>query len=40
MEILLIMHVTQGRHYACDMGSTLWMLAYAPHVSHKLKEFI
>jgi hypothetical protein len=27
-------------HGACDLGSTSWMLAYAPHVSHKLKEFI
>ncbi len=27
-------------HGACDPGSTLQMLAYAPRVSHKLKEFI
>jgi len=27
-------------HGACDLRSTLQMLAYAPRVSHKLKEFI
>ncbi len=27
-------------HGACDPGSTSQMLAYVPHVSHKLKEFI
>jgi hypothetical protein len=27
-------------HGACDLGSTSRVLAYAPHVSHKLKEFI
>jgi hypothetical protein len=27
-------------HDACDPGSTSRMLAYVPHVSHKLKEFI
>jgi hypothetical protein len=32
MEIMLTMHVI--------LGSTSWMSAYAPHVSHKLKEFI
>jgi hypothetical protein len=27
-------------HGPCDLGSTSRMLTYAPHVSHKLKEFI
>jgi hypothetical protein len=27
-------------HSACDLRSTSWMLTYAPHMSHKLKEFI
>jgi hypothetical protein len=27
-------------HGACDLGSTSWMLVYAPRVFHKLKEFI
>jgi len=27
-------------HGACESRSTLWMLAYAPCVFHKLKEFI
>jgi len=27
-------------HGACDPGSTSWMSAYVPHMSHKFKEFI
>ncbi len=45
MEIILY-HWTHTQangnltHDACDLGSTSWMLMYAPCMFHKLKEFI